>query len=250
MYIKEVIERVGTYYPSEYDEKEMYPWCDEVSSMLATEDRCIFREINLTADKNSAVTLPDGVSFESIVAIYKGDKEIKKSTLTLNGNTLLVGGDVRIVYLAPYESVRVVRYEGEAEIWDNTIRIHDDCFRVGDVVVLETSSGERVVTVTKTAYEAESQCPYILTVTYDKPLAGLGTTSVIMTRKITDKTLCDAPYDIMYVDYLMGKIALFQRDYQMYSQFMTSFNSRLDAYKRWLVNHMPQSGGNLHGWWS
>lgn len=252
VYIRDVIERVKTYYPSEYDEREMYPWCDEVSSMIAIEDKCAYAQATLVADSDRCVMLPDGVEFHNIISVMVGDKELKKTNLKLTSPQRLnvgVGGEVVVVYLVPYSPIRSVEYKGEAECVGDTIYLAINPFVVGDNVRLITAEGERLVNVVGVSYVPNMAHPFAVTLGMGQ-LEGLdGTLDVTLTRQVTDKTMCHAPYDIMYVDYLMAKIALFQRDYQMYNQFMTSFNSRLGAYKRWLINYVPQDGGVLKNYW-
>lgn len=253
MYIRDVIERVKTYYPSEYDEKEMYPWCDEVSSMIAIEDRCVYAEAHLKTESDGSIVLPPDVEFHNVVSVRAGGKELKKSNLKLSGgDTVMTGitGDVDVVYLVPYKPIRAVRYQGTAKCQGDTLALKTNPFISGDTLKLECASGERLVTVIDVTFVPDNEYPFGVRVGVGQ-LEGLeGEIDVTLARQVTEKTLCSAPYDTMYIDYLMGKIALYQRDYQMYSQFMTSFNSRLDAYKRWLINYIPQDGGVLKNYWN
>ncbi len=252
LYIRDVIERVKTYYPSEYDESEMYPWCDEVSSMIAIEDKCVYAEAHLTAGADGAVVLPPDVEFHNIVSVRSGNKELKKTNLKrMSRGEVNTGtsGDISIVYLVPYKPVRAVKYKGTAKCNGDTLAIQVNPFIQGDTLKMETAEGEKLITVVDVKFIPESEYPYGITVGVGQLEGVEGEVNLTLTREVTEKTLCHAPYDTMYIDYLMGKIALYQRDYQMYSQFMTSFNSRLDAYKRWLVNYIPQDGGVLKNWW-
>ena len=65
----------------------------------------------------------------------------------------------------------------------------------------------------------------------------------------SDETLCGPPYDSMYIDYVLAKICLYQRDFDTYNQFMASFNSKLDAYKRWYMSGPPRRADKLKNWW-
>ena len=252
MYIRDVIERVKTYYPSEYDESEMYPWCDEESSMIAMEDRCVYNSVILRADHKGTLELPPDVEFHNIVSVKAGGKELKKSNLKLTGGSTIetsLSGDAEVVYLVPYKPIRAVKYKGTARCEGDTLMLHTNPFVSGDVIKLETHDGERLASVIDVTFIPEGEYAFAVRVGPGQ-IEGLdGEVDLTATRQVTEKTLCEAPYDIMYIDYLMGKIALYQRDYHMYNQFMTSFNSRLDAYKRWLINYIPQDGGKLKNWW-
>ncbi len=65
----------------------------------------------------------------------------------------------------------------------------------------------------------------------------------------SDETLCDTPYDIMYIDYVIAKICLYQHDFNTYNQFISLFNTRLDAYKRWRMSSPPHQAEKLKNWW-
>lgn len=252
MYINDVIQRVKTYYPSEYDEREMYAWCDEVSSMIAVRDNCVYNELQLRADSNDCITLPEEVEFTNIVGVRANDTQLKKSNLKLSGKSSLnvgAAGEVTLTYLVPYKPIHTAEYTGEAIIEGDILHLSRNPFSVGDSIRLVTAAGERLVNATGIGYIVTDEYPYTIRVGADE-LSGLaGRYDITAVRIITEKTLCSAPYDVMYVDYLMAKIALYQRDYNMYNQFMTSFNSRMDAYKRWVINYLPQDGGKLINWW-
>lgn len=252
LYIRDVIERVKTYYPSEYDGSEMYPWCDEVSAMIAIEDKCVYNAVTLRTKGDGTLLLPPYVEFHNIVSVTSGGITLKKSNLKLMGGSTLetgLSGDVEVVYLVPYKPIRAVSYKGTARCEGDIMALQTNPFIKGDTIKLETTDGQRLVTVIDVKFIPDSEYSFGVKVGVGQ-LEGLtGELDLTLTRQVTEKTLCSAPYDTMYIDYLMGKIALYQRDYQMYNQFMTAFNSRLDAYKRWLINYIPQDGGKLKNWW-
>ncbi len=252
MYINDVIDRVKKYFPSEYSDKEMYEWCDEVGAMLAIEDKCMYNLVTLTPDSEGCVMLPPEVEIHNIISVSHEGQELSKNDIReVEEEKLLVGvtTPVRVVYLVPYKPIRQTEYSGPAMIEGNTITIPIDGFYKYDTLNLKTGDDEREISIIASECMSELPKKYRLT-TFESELSGLaGEIDVTLKRRITDKTLAHSPYDMMYADYLMAKIALYQRDYNTYSQFMTSFNSRLSAYKKWLVNHMPQAVRKLENWW-
>lgn len=252
MYIGDVIERVKNYFPSEYDEKEMYLWCDEVSSMLCIEDRNIFSVTECVPDDGGCILLPDGVKFENIISVESGNKVLKKTDMRFCGDTVEIldrGAKVRIVYLEPYRPIRQVEYNGQIKIRDGKLYLGKNEFIPGDIINTTADGVARDINVLETGTDTDDDLGYYI-VTGENGLDGMQDGEDIhIKRVITDKTVCDAPYDGMYVDYILAKIGMYQRDFNSYNQFMTMFNSRLDAYKRWLTNYMPQSGGKFKNWW-
>ena len=65
----------------------------------------------------------------------------------------------------------------------------------------------------------------------------------------TEKTVCPAPYDRMYVDYVNAQICYYQRDFDTYNQHMNLFNQRLLAYQSWLQQRRVQDkDGRMINW--
>ena len=270
MYINDVIRRVRGYYPNEYDTTELYSWCDEVSAILAVEDRPTYKEKVLPLSADGTVYLPDGVKFENIERVIADGVELKKedirdfakSTINIKGYNAKVrdasilpkASSVTVVYLAPYEPIRLCKYNGSIKIHNSsTIKIKNSDFVVGDILTMQGSDNNVIapaVPVIQIDYEPFDEYAYTLTST-DDALSDITSTDFngIITRTVTDETLCDAPYDSMYIDYVIAKINMYQRDIAAYNQHMTLFNSKLDSYKKWIVSRMPQSRSTFINWW-
>ena len=245
MYINEVVRRVKNYCPSEYDENEMYVWCDEVSAMLLIEDRNMLVKAVLKPDKNGTVLLPRDVKFENIISVVCDGRTLNKKELNLN-ECKSCNSSVELLYIEPYEPIRVAVYRGDAAIADSSIEVNDCPFKVGDCLEITVDNNEFTVNVTDIK---QNDSKYLIYFSGGNIQDTYETQDIHIKRIITEKTVCDAPYDGMYVDYILAKIAMYQHDFYTYNQFMTSFNSMLDAYKRWITDHMPQREGTLKNWW-
>lgn len=266
MYINDVIDRVEQLKPSEYNVSEMYMWCDEVSSMLTVEDRRCYKSIRLRTAPDGSLLLPENVNIEHVVFIKYGKEIIHKCDLRSCGygrifrpetpfkslpNTL-----TEVCYLAPYEPIRLVKYKGEITIdADNDTIVMSDCeFVPGDTLIIEINgvvSGSVPLLDVDFADNDDTRRSFVLTVG-EGSLDGLSenhSDTAVVRRIITETTVCDAPYDSMYVDYIHAKIALYQGDTSDYNQFMASFNSKLSSYKSWLSELMPKVKREFHGWW-
>lgn len=251
MYINEVIEMADKYYPSEYERKEMYAWCDEVSAMLMAEDRTMYGAVSYITDENGTVLLPENVDFESILSITVNGKTIKKENIARCGDRRIKATALTpmcIVYLIPYAPIRDIVYCGEArfENADKKIILGKNLFIKGDMINIKvngTDYGAAIVLETGGELNSENF------LRIDGDVKGFNAEDTVIERVITDKTVCNAPYDRMYIDYILARIGMYQKDYEMYNQYMTVFNSRLSAYKRWLINHIPQMGGKFINWW-
>ncbi|MGN1115194.1 MAG: hypothetical protein ACI4TH_01335 [Candidatus Ornithomonoglobus sp.] len=265
MYINEAIRLVKKYYPSEYDTNEMYIWCNEVSSMLSVEERFVLHEKFLPAAKDGTVLLPEGVDIENVCGIYLDGRRLDKLDHRTYGNGrkgIKAGidrGFVRVVYSEPYRPIRVVNYRGAVTVNgdDGYFELYCPDILPGDSVTItfltagggaeKTFEGVMVMgsDLTENGFRYDASSP-------DGSFESAGVIAgdnVLVTRNVTDKTVCDAPFDAMYADYILAKINMYQRDMEAYNQFMTAFNSRLAAYRRWLADRMPSGDGKLHGWW-
>ncbi len=216
--------------------------------MLAIEDRNVFLKETLIPDSDGRILLPMNVGFENIISVRAGGRELKKEDLRGMGNIKNCSLPAEITYLKPYSSIRTVVYNGDIEI-DKTqsrVIINENSFRKGDSVIFTVDNISAELQILDTEACNGKYCIYTPQGSLDNfPDADKGK----IERIVTEKTVCDAPYDTMYIDYIIAKICMLQRDFETYNQFMTSFNSRLLAYKRWITNQLPQAGGKLKNWW-
>ena len=253
MYINDVIKLAKSYYPSEYDEKEMYSWCDEVSSMLAVMDRTVYASATVVPDENGSILLPEGVDFESVVSITVGDTVMTKENMRRIDERRIKTDSrvsVNMVYVMPYVPIRTSEYIGTVKFdnLNNRIYLKNNPFFKGDYISLRVNEAYLCdLLVLDSGVDSTSELENYLVVGGELP--DVSDTEATLTRIITDKTACNAPYDRMYIDFILAKIGMYQRDYEMYNQYMTVFNSRLSAYKKWLINHLPQDKYKLTNWW-
>ena len=264
MYINEVIEQARAYNPNEYSRREMLAWCDEVSAMLSVEDRIIYRERTLPVAKDRSVLLPEGVRFENIVKVYMGAAEVPKAAYKTHGRHIMLPhwlnfhykdscytDMVKVVYEEPYVPIRMPKYIGEIKVdrQAGTIVLNDCEFIPGDSLIIKT--GDKVyenIHLMKTEYDPDNERAWVLDVS-DIPEALDGKAEAVVTRAITDKTVCGSPYDTMYIDYILAKIALFQKDMQTYSLYINRFDTKLSQYKQWLTSRMPHESTEMRNWW-
>ncbi len=270
MYISEAARRVHELYPSEYSDREIYAWCGEVSAMLVTEDRNIYCSAELPVADDGSILLPEGADIENVEYMTANGREIDKRDLRslggrrfyvkgLNGRFIENGFDppasVRVDYLAPFSPIRQPCYRGgfsaDAEKGEFTINSYD--FREGDIVRIETepsSSSGTVYDGVPVLAAARTDTGCVLTVPRDTFTAEAESAeTALVTRIVTDRTVCPPPFDSMYIDYVLAKIMLYQHDTESANIFMTSFNSMLAAYKNWLIKRMPKGDCRFRNWW-
>lgn len=271
MYINDVLRKVRKYYPSEYEPEEMYGWCNEVSSKLSVEERQIYRRKNLPIADDGTVLLPEGVDILNIERIIAGGTELTKEDMR-NGGLVRVHSDsgsdmlvleeplcgskiATVIYLEPYTPIRMIKYIGKLVFYpgdDAAIGINMTSeFIPGDI--LKIAIGEerhKNIPVMAIEYPSEPGGMHLLKIPKEcMPYDTQKETDGIITRTITEKTVCDAPYDSMYVDYLLMKISEYQRDWTAYAQYKQSYESLCGDYRKYVEERKPSKETYWKCWW-
>lgn len=273
MYINEVIRRVDRLYPNEYTKEEKYDWCDELSAMLCQEYIRRYDKVTLKADLDGTYLLPEGVTFEMIDKVRAKGNVIQKLDFRSFGIEPMYGrhrqfyipsrcggGDeIEVVYLRRHMPIRgEMKMEGYITFNDKGFYFGDEDIKAGDIVNIHVNDKDinyvLIVSVTKTDEETEENGKFYANVgdafgSYhfigDETVPGSKIERVVM-----DQTVCDAPYDQMYVDYVLAQIFYYQRNYPSYNQHINLFNQRLEAYERWLQKRRVQEKDNkIYNWW-
>nr|DAW92328.1 MAG TPA: Protein of unknown function (DUF2375) [Caudoviricetes sp.] len=266
MYINEVVRSCDALYPNQYTLEEKYHWCDEFSAIL-TSEVCPVYETRTLETENGDFLLPEDLGFEQIERIRWGSREMEKRDFRSYGIRYIPlypqgrvifpekfkkNRQIEVVYQKGAEPVRVVDLKGVSFliITTNVFEMVDCPLLPGDMIRL-TVEGQVYddVAVTDIGPGTTSRKSRV-TVIPPRALPGSGLFSADIFRYVTDKTVCPAPYDRIYVDYLCGKICFYQRDFEAYNQHMAVVNSRLSAYERYLKKNAPLDGsGQLKNWW-
>lgn len=276
MYINKAIESVDRLYPNEYSLDEKYMWCDELSAKLMQELKREYGKVTLEADDNGDYLLPENISFEMIDRIFDGRYQLDKQDFRADGVVYLSGinrrialpkrnrakGEIDVIYLRRHEPIRRLeenisimtneKHEGIATYADSFIvsKKYKDKIRTGDMLNIKTESKiyADIPVFDVVGYGSDADSIEIIIPEGKLPPATVMSAEV--TRIVTDKTVCDAPYDSMYIDYLLAKICYYQHDYESYNQHMTAFNGKYRDYEMWLKEREPLGDdGKIKNWW-
>lgn len=142
-----------------------------------------------------------------------------------------------------HSPIRLTRYRGEAFVdseGDN-IRLLSRCFVKGDTLnigfVTRSGARRRVLynlPVIETEYDAIKGAHTLKIAAGALDGSSDGARECVITRVVTDETLCQSPHDGMYIDYILAKINLHRRDSDGYSRYISAFNSGLCEYSKTL----------------
>lgn len=233
MKITEAIARADALYPNSYTREEKLGWAYELTAMIAEKYRRVYDSIELHGG-TEAIQIPPSVLEEDIEGVYVDGVWYDKVDARSFDELLDRDAAIKIVYkvrAAPYEEPV---YEGNYLVQDNGITVPDTYFRVGDRlrITKEDSSAEYdIMEVYGDNYLFKDVFPY------------QGNTQLTIQYIVTADTPVPAPYDSMYIDFLLGKIAYYQNDYEEQNKHMTQFNTKLKDYANWYKQTSPIKTG-------
>ena len=228
MKILKAIEKADALCPNKYSLEEKIEWCDELSADLK---RNVIKEYEVIETKSSSkgeITLPDGFDINNIECVYIGNTLIEKQdfrSFMVGAKDLNVSSKkLKLIYLKQPERIRATEIAGVFNTGSNFIEIALAPFVVGDKIQI-TDDGANYE-----SYVLEVQ-PEKMILEEDVLIPKTGANLTIK-RIITDETVVDSPYDNMYVEFLLAKMALYQHDYAGYNAHMVQYNSLYDSLRR------------------
>ena len=268
MYINEVLRTCDVLCPNEYSDEEKYMWCDELSASLTQEHLKKYDSVTVEAEEDGSYVLPEGVTFEMIDRIIDGAREIDKRDFRSYGIEYYYGprgrfvfpvrnrvrGSIDVVYLRKHEPIRSVDIDDTIKFKRNGFYLQNTSLIEGDSVTVEIDQKtfNNIPILGVEAADAENCFITVPDNAFNSVFSAGETEKNIkckIKRIVTDETVCDAPYDRMYVDFVNAQICYYQRDFDTYNQHMNLFNQRLSAYQAWLQQRRTQDrDGKIVNW--
>ncbi len=238
MKILEAIEAADALSPNDFEFEEKLSWCDEVSLSLRRHVRKYYDIIETMAAADEELTLPEDISIDNVEAAYLCGRPLTKADIRslpyiagAGPNRDLCSGapkPLRIVYLTIPAPVRNICIEGEFNIGEDTIEGSMLPFEEGDEIICQMPDKPEFEAARTYVFENDGE-RLRLTDEIFTPETGA---KLKIERVIDDETEAEAPYDRMYIEYLLAKIALYQHDYDTYTSHMMQYNNIYDEYKR------------------
>lgn len=233
MKIMEAIGRADALYPNSYTREEKLNWAYELTAMIYEQYKKTYDSVELYGGMEG-IQLPPSVLEEDVEGLYVDgvwyDKVDARSFEDLLGRDAAV----KIVYKVRPEPYEEPIYEGSYLVHNNGITIPDTYFRVGDRLRITHGESEEIYTVMDTEGE---------TYFFKEDFTFQGETELTVQKLVTADTPVPPPYDSMYVDFLLGKIAYCQNDYEEQNKHMTQFNAKLGEYANWYKQTNPVKTG-------
>lgn len=248
MEILRAIERADALCPNPYTLEEKICWCDEVTAQLRRNVIKIYSVIETQIDSSGELVLPDDIPFERVELAYAGNKRLDKQDLRSfaasirdNSDGTGVPQQLRVVFLEMPSPIRTPDIRGEFNTGTDTIEIEASPFIEGDKIEIAVLNAQGDEPDWSTAVSA-----HVMEVNDDRMLLDCDAlepqtdAKLAIRRVIEDFTEVDeAPYDAMYIEYLLAKMALYQHDYTSYNAHMTQYNSLYEALRRECIGRGP-----------
>lgn len=258
MYITEAIECAKELHPNEYTVNECIKWCDELSADIKLNYLKSYRAIEAAGNE---LMLPQYVDITLISKVIAGSKELTKTDLNdfghsycyeVRGRTVIADTDTvsgfTLIYQEPYIPIRIVDVNTTADFSTAGKFICGDLnLAVGDIITLTYGGSAFELYITAVTVDADGDVSYSYEYSGSGVLPGTSVSCNIV-RKITDETLCSAPYDTMYIDFLCAKIALYQGEGNEYQNFMYEYNTKAQAFAQYVNRNKPRLNKRFLNW--
>ena len=254
MKLLHAIDMADSLCPNAFTLEEKLRWCEEVTAGIRRDIKKVYTSIETTAGGGKDIDWPDNFTFEDLeLAFWNGtpmDKLDLRSFLA-DPSQFSTPGKLRLVFLEQPQPVRQIAVQGEFDLSENFIKMPDSPFEAGDFL-------EWVALPAKDAepdWSNPNSCCVIDRVydglLFDEDIFIPQTAAPLALRRIIDDcTEEDIPYDSMYVEYLLAKMALYQHDYSAYGAHMAQYNNLYDTLRRDFKSRNPLStmAGFRHYW--
>lgn len=248
MKIMEAIERADALCPNHYTLEEKLSWCDEVSAELRRGPMKTYDMIETEIDSFGCVQLPDGLPFERIEAVFYNEKLLDKQDFRSfirdykdSGMAFAMPKHIKAVYLTLPEKIRNIDIRGEFDTGVNCIEMEFQPFKEEDKLEIAEISDLEDTPVWEEAVSAYVMEAWQDKIILDRDELTAQTGARLAIRRIIDDVteIDEAPYDSMYIEYILAKAALYQHDYVGYNAHMTQYNALYETLRREMRERSP-----------
>lgn len=263
MLIIDAINAADTLLPNHFTLSEKLMWCSEVNTAIRRSVKKQYLTVETLITCADDIKLPEDISFSDIEIAYINNHPIQKSDFRslpyLKDDVLSHSYGInkispkilKLVYLDIPKEIKEVFIKGE-------FKTDSDCIYGDELPLLESdciecyslsSLDDDITNLTpKIAYvmSNDGECVKLS----DDILTPDSAAYLAIKRVIDDETEADAPYDRMYIEYILSKVALYQHDYEAYSAHIAQYNCLFDEYKKDYKSRNPLSDmAGFHNIW-
>lgn len=250
MKIMKAIEKADALCPNPYTLEEKLDWCDEVTAEIRRNILKEYDVIETNVNSRGELDLPDDIPFDRIEVVYIGNQTLSKQdfrSFVQNHDECSVSFGIpkrlKLVCLRIPPKIRNIDIRGEFNTGENYIEMEMPEFKEGDkieIAELDNASDTVDWSTVISAYVIESSLDKII---LDRDALTAQTAAKLAIRRVIDDetAAADAPYDSMYTEYILAKMALYQHDYVGYDAHMTQYNCLFESMRRELKTRCPMN---------
>lgn len=222
MTIKELLELVDSIAPNSCSKQQKLYWYNQCESIIKNKAKPNFIYIE-TFMTGGVVKLPDGYSSDDIEAVYINGRLADKLDFRSGFvKKILPAQNIGVVLKEHHKEVVQSSYEGDIYFDGDKITMTAHPFEVGDKLEIESSVFSGEVTV----FEVKDDEIFVSRVFDVNDCYGRAT------RSLEKEVLLKAPYDKLYIDYILAQMDYYNKDYEGYNNNSYLFNELLDELVR------------------
>lgn len=263
MYIAEAIEMAKSLRPNEYSIPEILKWCDELSADI---------KLNYDPDYSmlegcgsEILQLPQNVTINDITKVIVNERELMPETLNdfgieykydEKGRVLKLRSsdavNYKVIYITPYEPIRYINETIDITFDTSNNKKYfklannkDINIWVGDTLSITISNNTYSVKIDAIESVNNSIRYYYIC---SSAISSGSVTGAKVYREIQDKTPVPAPYDTMYIDFIVMKAALFSGKQDIYNSFGAQVANKLQDYQLYLKRGLPKNRTQFRHW--
>ena len=240
MTIKSLIELVDSFAPNACTKEQKLYWYNQCESIIKNKAKPSFKYLE-TDFVGGVVKLPDGYNSEDIEAVYVNGRLMDK----LDFRSGFVkrnqkGAKIGIVLREHHTEIKEKVYRGDIFFEGDKITMPGHDFFVGDKLEIQSSLFDGEVTV----LDVKEDELFVNRLFETNDCEG----KAVLSLEI--EVLLSAPYDKLYIDYILAQMDYYNKDYEGYNNNSYLFNELLDELMRKNSGKAPGTKHmNMHSIW-
>ncbi|MBQ3054271.1 MAG: hypothetical protein IJC89_05150 [Clostridia bacterium] len=220
MTVEKILAMVDSLAPNNCTKEQKLYWFNQCESIIKEKAIKSYKYIE-TEFTGGIVKLPEGYTSWDIEAVYINGRLIDKLDFRsgFTGKFSKEKEKVGIVLKERHEEITETTYEGDIYFNGDKITMNSHKFLVGDSIDIESVLFTGRVTVL-----GSNGDDIYVNHTFD-----INDCEGVVKKSLNIPTLCKAPYDKLYIDYIMAQMDYYNKDYEGYNNNSYMFNELLDT---------------------
>lgn len=223
MTFEEALERIDSLSPNNFTTEEKLQWLNDCEALLRTETVKQYAYAETTV-RGECVALPEGVRGADVAKIYLNGVMMSKTDVR-SGKIYVPKPNrktrIGIVYLQRHVPLKNAAYEGGIELENGAMTLEENPFYGGQDILIDCPllKGEFTVlgsSANRLFLNAEAE----------------GSTEGKVTLRLNIPLCAPAPYDNIYLYYVMAQMDYYSKDFESYNHNSILYREALEALQK------------------